>query len=58
MDLGNYLYLKKQIVNELVKVNGEVEFHPQYRVQIGDQIEVNVDTRELQDKSLSFKIST
>jgi RluA family pseudouridine synthase len=34
--------LKKQIQSDQVKVNGKIEFHPQYRVQSGDKVEIKL----------------
>ena len=44
-------FLKRIIQTEQVKVNGVVEFHPQYRVQAKDQIELEY-TPEISDASI------
>lgn len=36
-------FLKKQIVEERVEINEQLQFHPQYRVKLGDRVRVQVE---------------
>lgn len=45
-------YIKENINAEKVKVNGEVEFHPQYRIKQGDEIAVDIEQKQKVDSKI------